>query len=82
LAKRIRKSKKKDGRFLVSLEKTHRLQYLKNKCEDFDIIYAVNSKKLELEFDSSSFDSANLQNEVHGVENSRILAKFREKTID
>ena len=68
MTKRIRKSKKEDGRFLVSLEKTHRLQDLKNKCEDFDIIYAVNSKKLELEFDSSSFDSANLQNEVHDLE--------------
>ena len=65
MTKRIRKSKKEDGRFLVSLEKTHRLQDLKNKCEDFDIIYAVISKKLELEFDSSSFD---LQYEVLGLE--------------
>jgi hypothetical protein len=56
--KKIRKSKDKSKRnYLVSFDKPQRLKDLKRKCQNLDIMLAVNSKKFNLQYDSESFET-------------------------
>lgn len=52
----------------MSFDKPQRMRDLKNKCENLDIMLAVNSKKFNLQFDSDSFELSSTKRDIHDVE--------------